>query len=219
MKLDSKNLRLILLGSLCCGIILFFIVLFLGLSFLSSQSRKMVNLKAQSQTDDALLSNLEETKKQVEKYSYFKTVAQEVIPNDKDQAAAILEINQIAAKAGIAISSITFPASSLGLNTALGASSGTASASSSSSKAIISQAQPVTGIPGLYSLQMTIVPLIGNGVPDALTVNYDKMIKFLQGIENNQRTAQITAVSIAPGGNQQGFGFNLTINVFIKPQQ
>lgn len=216
MRFDSKTLRLVLLGGLVGMVVAFFVVLFLGLSFLSSQSRKMVGLKVQSQTDETLLSNLEETKKQVEKYDYFKTAAQDVIPNDKDQAAAVLEINQLAANAGIAIQSITFPASNLGLSvSALGTSSPAASAGASAPA--ISQAVPVAGIPGLYSLQLTITPQTGSGLPPNLQITYPKMLSFIEGIENNRRTAQITAVSVQPDSQSQGFNFSLTINIFIKP--
>ena len=213
IKFNSKTLRLALMGSLALSVIVFLIVMFAGLSFLAAQSRKMVSLKAQSQTDDTLLSNLEEAKKQVEKYSYFKTVAQEVIPNDKDQAAAVLEINNLAAAAGLAIQNITFPASNLGLNVStLGPSPGAATGPAAPP---ISQAVPVSGIPGLYSLQLTVTPQSGTNLPANLQVTYPKMLQFIEGIENSRRTAQITGVDIQTG---QAFNFTLTINVFIKPQ-
>lgn len=210
MKLDNKRLRLILLGSLGFSVLLFLIVMVRGLSVLSSKSQELVSLKVQSQTADAQLSNLEQTKKDVEKYSYFKSVAQTVIPNDKDQAEAILEINQMAKATGISIQSITFPASTLGPST------GTADATSSSSKAI-SQAKPVSGIPGLYSLQLTITPDNSATLPASEQVTYAKMLDFLDRIEKNRHTAQITQVTVQPPTANLSFGFSLVINVFIKP--
>src|SRR5476649_2024804 len=112
---SSKQLRLILLGILGLAVIVFVAVSFLGLSMLKSKSQKMVDLKLQSAAADNQLTSLGLAKKEIKQYGYFKTVAQEVIPNDKNQAAAVLQINQFANSAGFLLQEITFPASSLGL--------------------------------------------------------------------------------------------------------
>lgn len=216
MKLDSKKLRLILFGLLALSLVLFAVIIVLGSSVLSSQSRKMVDLKVKSQTADNQLSNLEQSKKDIEKYSYFKAVAKSVIPNDKDQAVAVLEINQIAQASGISIQSIAFPSSTLGLRTTSVAPTADATSASSTSAAI-SQAKPVTGIPGLYSLELVITPESGKDVPPVKQVTYDKMLDFLSRIENNRHTAQITQVNITPAGDGQSLSFSLIINIFIKP--
>jgi hypothetical protein len=214
MKLDNKMLRWILLGALGLSVILFFAVMIEGLSLLSTKSQQLVDLKVKSETVDAQLSNLVQTKKDVEKYSYFKTVAQTVIPNDKDQAEAVLEINQMASQAGILIQSITFPASNLGTPATGGTTDAT---SSSSTHNAISQAKPVSSIPGLYSLQLTITPDVSTALPPAQQVTYAKMLDFLNRIENNRHTAQITDVSIQPPTANLSLNFNLVINIFIKP--
>jgi hypothetical protein len=214
MKLDSKNLRLIFIGSIALCVISFLAISFLGLSVLANKSTALVNLKAQSQTSNIQLSNLEESKKEIEKYAYFKTVAKTVIPSDKNQAEAVLEIFQIANASGIAIQSITFPASTLGLTTTLAQQDAT---STSSTKSAITQAKPVSGIPGLYSLELTITPQSGTTAAPAQQITYSKMLAFLKGIENNRRTAQITQVDIQPADNNQSLSFTLTVNIFIKP--
>jgi hypothetical protein len=218
MKLTSKNLRLILIGSLVALTVAFFAITIFGLSVLSSKSQSLVNLKAQSQTAYTQLSNLVQSKKDVEKYAYFKTVAQTVIPNDKNQAQAVLEINQMASDSGIAIQSITFPASTLGGNTGSLSSTATAtSAASASTQSALTQAKPVPGTPGLYSLELTITPETGKDVPAAQQVTYAKMLNFLQRIENNRHTAQISQVSISPASDSTTLSFTLVINIFIKP--
>jgi hypothetical protein len=216
MTLNSKNLRAVLLGLLGLSIILFIAIIFLGLSALGTESRHMVELKVQSQTADGQLSNLEQSKKDIEKYSYFKDVAKSVIPNDKDQAEAVLEINQMADAAGLSIQSITFPASTLGALPATSSTTQDATASSSTSAAI-SQAKPVSSIPGLYSLELTITPETGISVPPDKQVSYAKILDFLNRIENNRHTAQITDVNIQPASNNQSLSFALSINIFIKP--
>lgn len=217
MKLDSKKLRLILSTSLIALLVGFFAITFGGLSLLKSKSKEMVGLKLQSETTDSQLSNLEQTKKDIEKYSYFKDVAKTVIPNDKDQAQAVLEINQMANDAGILIQSITFPASSLGLRTSTVTSTTQDATSPSSTSTAISQAKPVTGISGLYSLELIITPESDDSVPVDKQLTYDKMLHFLNSIENNRHTAQITQVTIQPATNKSSLTFSLKINIFIKP--
>lgn len=215
MSIDSKKLRLVFLISLVVSIVAFIAIAVLGLSLLSSKSASMVELKVKSQTAESQLANLEQSKKQVEKYAYFKDVAKTVIPNDKDQARDIVEINRMADEAGISIQSITFPSSSLGQKT----TQQDATASSSASTAI-SQAKPVSGIPGLYSLELTITPEPNSTAPPDKQVTYPKMLDFLRRIENNRHTAQISNVNIIPAAtntSNTGLTFTLTINIFIKP--
>jgi len=211
--MNAKKLRFTLLGMIGLAVVLFFVICVVGLSKLSAQSQKMVAFKLKSQALDYQLISLGQAKKQVEQYSYIKNVAAEVIPNDKDQAQAVLEINQIAQQSGIAIGSISFPASTLGVG---------ADAAKASTSKLISQAQPVPGIKGLYSVQLIIAPLSGSNVPAAQQVTYPKLLDFLNRIEDNQRTAQITQVVVEPLGGTGGSAasaitFSLTINIFIKP--
>lgn len=218
-KLDSKSLRMTLSGLLIFMTLVFFAITFGGISVLKSESKRVVELKLHGQTADTQLSNLERTKKDIEKYSYFKDVAKTVIPSDKDQAEAVLEINKMAGDAGLLIQSITFPASSLGLTTTTSSSTpATQSATTPSSvKGVVSQSKPVTGIPGLYSLELNITPQSGDTVPADKQITYEKMLNFLHRIENNRHTAQITAVTIQPASGKTSLTFALTINIFIKP--
>jgi hypothetical protein len=219
--LDSKNLRLLLLAALALSVVLFIATFVLGSSILSSESQKMVDLKVKSQTAQTQLDNLEKAKKQVDKYSFFKQVAATVIPSDKDQADDIVEINKMADQAGIAIQSITFPPSSLGLGAAGLPVASSSSATNATASKTISQAKPVTGIPGLYSLELDIAPESDTNTPPSKLITYDKMLDFLSRIENNRHTAQISKVEIQPTGasasSNKGFSFSLSINVFIKP--
>lgn len=217
LNLSSKTSHLLLIGSLGLSVVLFVAILVLGLSLLGKKSNSMVDLKIKTQVADAQLTNLEQAKKQVQKYAYFKDVAKTVIPTDKNQAEDILEINRIADEAGISIRSITFPLSSLGLSTGTTPQDATAK---TSAKSVISQAKPVTGISGLYSLELTITPESNNTAPPDKQLSYEKMLDFLNRIENNRHTAQISEVTITPSGNtvfSSGFSFTLKINIFIKP--
>jgi hypothetical protein len=213
--MGSKRLRLILLGCLGFAAVAFIAIAVLGLSMLSSQSQKMVSLKLKSNVLDYQLSSLAGAKKQIQQYSYVKNVATEIIPNDKDQAQAVLDIFQLANQAGFNISNIGFPASTLG---AAGAG-----AASTNPNAVISQAKPVDAVKGLYSIQLTITPQTGNGVPDSQVVTYPKLLSFLDNLELNERTAQITQIVISQPSASSGtepssaIDFSLTLNIFIKP--
>jgi len=217
MKLDSKTLRLILIGGLALLVVGFFATAFLGLSTLGKKSQSLVSLKSESQNADKRLSNLEQAKKEVQKYSYFKAVAKTVIPSEKNQAETVLEIYQMAQQSGIAIQSITFPASTLGQSVGALPPGAKTDATNASAQTALTQAKPVAGIAGLYSLELTITPAAGKDVPAAQQVTFPKMLDFLQRIENNRHTAQITQVGIQPASDSTTLSFTLTINIFIKP--
>ncbi len=76
----------------------------------------------------------------------------------------------------------------------------------------ISQAKPVQGMNGVYSLEANIAP---EG-----SVNYYQFISFLSKLEKNRRTAQVTSIKIDPktsSGNNPQLTFSLTVNLFLKP--
>lgn len=215
MKLSAKQLRFIMIGVLVALGVVFVMIASSGVKSLTKKSQELVDAKLKSKTADAQLASLEVAKKQVQKYSYFNDIAKTVIPSDKDQAAAVLDIFQLANQSGIGIASITFPSSTLG-----GSSSTSAS---SSGTAAISQAKPVSGITGLYSLELTIAPQIGQTISANKVVTYSKFLDFLSRIEKDRRTAQITQVSIQPQNSDVGpsnsLNFSLTINIFMRPSK
>ena len=222
--MSHSRTRLIMLGLLASISVVFFIVAFGGLTLLASKSQKLVELKQQSKTADAQSANLTTSKKQVEQYAYFNEVAKTVLPGDKDQAQAVVDIFNLADQSGLNIASITFPASSLGTKPAPATSSKDSAdnnAATASSESAISQAKAVEGIAGLYSLQLNISPQSGAGVPDSKKVTYPKFLDFLSRIEHNRRTAQITQVNIQPQNTDSGpsefINFTMTINIFMKP--
>lgn len=216
--MSNQRLRIMLLGLLgFTSLILVVLSLFAG-TLLSGKSKKLVDLKLQSKVVDAQLSSLAQSKKEVQQYAYFNDIAKTVLPTDKDQAQAVLDIFQLAASSGISIASISFPASTLGVKSS-GSSAG--NAATAPAQSVISQAKPVEGIQGLYGIELTINPDTGPSIPAGQRVTYGKLLDFLSRIEHNRRTAQITQVNIQPVGAENGgsqfINFTLTINIFIKP--
>jgi len=219
--MTSKRLNMVMSGLLAFCVVAFIAMCSIGLSILGHKSQQVVGLKLQSRVADDRLSSLAQAKIEVEKYSYFKEVAKTVIPGDKDQAQAVLDIFQLASQSGIAIANISFPASNLGVGAALAPATTGASAVSANSKSLLSQAKPVVGIGGLYSVELTITPATGNDVPVASKATYPKLLDFLDRIERNRRTAQISQINVQPIANNGAptdfIGFSLVINIFIKP--
>jgi hypothetical protein len=208
--------------------VMFIAMSVLGLSMLSAKSQKMVDLKSQNKVLDSQLSSLGRARKEVQQYSYFKQVAKSVIPSDKDQAHAVLDIFQLADEAGISLQSVTFPSSNLGssvppTSAADSTSTSGSNAQTAAPQTVISQAKPVTGISGLYSIELTITPATGPQVPANKQVTYPKMLDFLDRLERNRRTSQITQVNVQTltgnVGSNQLINFSLTTNIFIRPSK
>lgn len=215
--MNNKRLRLVYLGliGVCC--LLFVLIFINGLSKLTSKSQQLVDLKLQSKTADAQLASLAQAKKEVAQYSYFKDLAKTVVPTDKDQAQAVLDILQIASASGVTIQDVTFPTSSLGVKS----SESALSQSSSTTKTVVSQAKPVTGISGLYSIELTVTHNVNVDAPISQQTTYSELHDFLTRVEHDRRTAQITNVNIEPllkdNRPTPYINFSLTTNIFMKP--
>lgn len=199
--MDNKKLSLILAGvASLLGIGLFASVFFAN-KLLSTKSVELSKLKAQSQVADELQISLRKNRADITKYADLNKIAKTVVPQDKNQAQTVSEIVKIANDSGITkLTSITFPASTLG---------GTGAAKAQAS---LTQVTPVKGIAGVYLLPITITQDSNNAV------RYAQFITFLQKLENNRRTAQVSSISITPDGkNPNNISFTLIVNEYIKP--
>jgi hypothetical protein len=219
--MTSKRFYYLLIGL----IVLLFVGLVAGTyginTLLTSQSDKLTALKAKSAALAQEQQGLSLAKSDVKKYSSLEQIAQSVVPEDKNQAEAVLEIVNIASQNNIALASITFPASTLGTSTLTPAEdsevSSTSSASNSESSVnsaenSLSQLLPVSGIPGVYELQITIASDTDH------PVQYSSLINFLSALEHNRRTAQISAIDIEPSSaNPDLLTFTINLDEYIKP--
>jgi len=198
--MKAKQLYYLLMG--CC--VLLAVALF-GIGYgankiLGQQASKLSKLRTDSGAANAQQAGLVQDKKDIQKYSELNTIAESIVPQDKDQAQAVRQIVDIATANHIQLSSITFPSSTLG-DTASGAS-----------KPGLTQLTPVTGINGVYNFAITITQAAGDSVP------YNDFLSFLSGLEKNRRTAQVTSISVQPDSKQpNNVSFTLTVSEFIKP--
>ncbi len=201
--MTAKKTFYIMIASLVISVILLGSVVFVGNLKLKSETDDLVDLKATNQTLETQQTNLITAQRNLEKYSDLEEITQDIVPQDKDQARAVREIVTLAEQSGFGLESITFPQSNLG--------SSSSSDKKKSSTDTISQALPVQGIKGVYSLEAVITPK-GN-------IPYSQFLDFLSKLENNRRTAQVTSVRIEPStdGNSEFISFTLNVNLFLKP--
>lgn len=169
-------------------------------SLLTKKAMTLKQLKAEVENQSTLQSELSKNKRQLREYSGLNQIAKTIVPQEKDQAVTIREISRMASESGIPkLSSITFPASTLG------GATGVASANN------ISQLTPVKGLAGVYSLPVTVTLSSTN------SVSYSQFMVFLDKLEQNRRTAQVTSVNITPfASDPSRISFNLVINKYVK---
>lgn len=199
--MKAKQLYFLLVALCCVGVIALLSVGYGANKLLGRQAHKLSDLRADNGAAELQQSSLLEDKKDIAKYSELNTIAESVVPQDKDQAEAVRQIVNIAAASGIPdLSSITFPTSTLGVTT------------SGAPQPNLTQLTPVQGISGVYNLQITVSQAASNTVP------YSSFLSFLTGLEQNRRTAQVTSITAQPDPKQpNNVSFTLVINEFIKP--
>ncbi len=201
--MTSKKLYFILIAVLTLATLGLFGVAYGANGLLQSEAHKLAGAKANSDALNQQQIELAKNKSDIAKYDGLSKIAAAIVPQDKDQAQAIREIVNIAAQSGIhQLSSITFPASTLGAT-----SVGTVRSPSG-----ITQVTPVKGIPGVYDLQLTLTLDNANHVP------YTTLINFLSKLEQNRRTAQVNSVTVQPDTNDPNqVAFTLILDEYIKP--
>lgn len=209
--------------SLKVGIAILF-VLFIGsvvagIYLINQQSTKLTEQQVEAEVLEMQQTALTKAKKDLGSYQELGAIAKSIVPQDKDQAKTAREILTIAEKTGIPITSISFPTSSLGNAAAKKVETPTPAAGASSDAAPqapaappVTQVKPVEGITGLYQLEIII-----QSDPSAPRP-YSNIQSFLQELETNRRTAQVSQFVITPSSNNINLlSFTLTLNVFIKP--
>ena len=198
--MKAKQLYYLLVVTCCVVIGSLFAVAYGANRLLGQQAQKLSRLRADSQAAELQQSSLLKDKRDIAKYSELNTIAESVVPQDKDQAAAVRQIVNIAAASGISnLSSITFPASTLGVTT------------SGAAKPNLTQLIPVPGISGVDNLQITITQSVSD------SVSYSDFLAFLTGLEQNRRTAEVTSITVEPDAKQpNNVSFTLIVNEFHK---
>ncbi len=215
--MSTKKVYFGLIGVLVLLVIGAGAALFLGNAMLQSKSSKLVELKLENRVLEEQQVALKQANKDIEKYAELETITKNIVPQDKDQAKSVREIIQIANESGINIASITFPTSTLGAaqpKPAPAADTGGTETPKPAAPAAppVTQVKPVSGINGVYELEITIQSDANQ------PTTYASLINFLTKLEQNRRTAQVAQINIQPKPDDiQSLTFSIVINVFIKP--
>lgn len=186
-----------------------------GHYLLQKKSQQLTNLKIENKSIESQQAALVQAKKDIEKYSELNNIAKSIVPQDKDQAKTVREIVKLANENSVPIKSVTFQSSTLG-TTATGATpsatNNTSGEGAATPKAAVapSQLKAVTGIQGVYTLEIQVA--------SASPVRYNDLLNFLNALENNRRTAHVTSINLTPNSkNRNLLDFSLTLNAYVKP--
>jgi Tfp pilus assembly protein FimV len=215
--MSSKRLNRLLLATIALLIVALGGGVYAVNGVLGQRADKVTKLKAKSQALDQEQVQLTKAKQEIKQYAGLYKTAQAVVPEDKNQAEVVREIVNVASANNIKLASISFPASTLGSSPAgvtgtQAAPSAVPAPNPNSPASKLSQLQPVKNIPGVYLLQIVVTS------DTSQPVQYDRFISFLQALEHNRRTAQVSTITLQPSvENHNYLSFALTLNGYIKP--
>ncbi|HSX27287.1 MAG TPA: hypothetical protein VLG25_00725 [Patescibacteria group bacterium] len=221
MKLALKKFKgaqglffaLLLVLALMIGLAVYIVTT--GNRILQTKTDQLIALKLDSHTLDEQQKSLVQAKRDIEKYSDLEKIAATIVPQEKDQARTVREIIKIAADNGITISNISFTSSSLGNTTVKSTPTTTqteTTTQATTTKVPTTQVKPVDGINGLYVMEINVQTNLNKPVP------YQNLLNFLQQLEQNRRTSQVTNITVQPDSkDRSSVTFTLTLNVYIKP--
>ncbi len=207
----SKRAFFALLGVLVLVIASIVAITYFGLGLLTKKGDELTKLKAQQLIIKNREAALVGAKQDVKDYTELEKISKAIVPQEKDQARTVREIVAIAQEAGVPLASITFPESTLGTLKSSGSkrSSAAPKATGDQSK---TQLTAVPGTKGLYAMDISVKSDANSPVP------YNRLITFLDKLEQNRRTAHVTNISIQPfKDNRNLVTFTINLNVYIKP--
>ncbi len=181
--------------------------------YLQKGSQDLVQAKLESRVDEERETYYLQSKKDLEKYKDISATLVKVLPKDKDQARAVAELGRIAEESGIEIKQISFPSSTLGDKKAVA----TATTPSTSTTPIaatpsVTQSKPVEGVSGVLGID-TQVQFVST---ETNKLTYSQLLTFLEKLEKNRRTMQISSVNITPKSSDQ-IDAAISVRIFVKP--
>lgn len=178
--------------------------MYFGIKLLDNENTNLSRAKTEASELERVQASLKTAKKDIETYSPIEQIAKSVVPQEKDQARTIREIVKLAEENNIAISSINFPSSNLGSKSAPG------NQSTNKQQGSLTQTQKVPGINNVERLEVTV------SSDSSKPARYRDFIAFLESLEQNRRTSQVSSINIQPQANGTLVTFSLVINVYIK---
>lgn len=211
-------------SALLISFVAFIGIVYYGRAHLSDKSLEVVELKLRNIELLEQQTAYRSARANVEKYAYVQEIMDSALPKEKDQAKTARQIFLLAEQSGITLSAIQYPASTLSATPAAPIAKqqdGSDSVQQDSAKPTepqktISQAEPVTGLAGVYSIKAVVTPITDDTNP----VTYEELIDYLSRLESDRRALQVTDIQVSPQAKSTGsptISFTLTIKIFIKP--
>ena len=163
---------------------------------LQEKSVKISELKADQAIIEQQVNIYEDARQKIEELSFIEDLANQVLPESKEQAELISEIRTFAELSNMPIQSIDFNSGNsltLDLDT--------------------SQTTPADGIAGVLVLPTNVTFQVSERGP-----LYSDLIEFLERIENNRRKMQITDITLSPNPENPNLlsAVNVSIDVFVS---
>jgi hypothetical protein len=212
--MNSKRLYFIFLGTICLLVIGLIAGAYGTNSLLTGKANTLLGLKAKSTALDKQQQSLIKAKRDIASYADLEKITKSVVPQEKNQAAAVREIVNIAANRKITLTSFSFPGSTLGNGVVVpgGAATATPSGGAGSKSGTLSQLTPVKNIPGVYQFIITVQN------DSTHEISYDQFVSFLSDLEHNRHTAQVSTISLTPDTrDRNSIQFNLSLVEYVKP--
>lgn len=221
--MTAKKTFYLMVGLLGLMVIGTFVGIYFGNKYMKNSASILVNTKLDNIASDDEEQTYLQSRKNLEKYKSLSETIAKVLPKSKDQAQAVKELYRIGDETGIVIDKIQFPTSTLGQKTATAVPAATPATTANSTPTptpstapvapSITQAKPVTGMPGVLGIdvQIGLQPAYGK------SISYANMIRFLQKVENNRRSMQIKQINVHADPINGGVTFDTTLTIFVKP--
>lgn len=225
--MSSKKAYYTMVGGTVLAFVLLGATVVLGNMWLHKRSDQLRSVKLDTRLLDEQQVSLVQANKDITKYSDLENIANSIVPQDKDQAKTVREIIKLAQESNIPITSISFPTSNLGAavqapttttptdSSSNSKSSGNAEGSSATPAVKappVTQVKAADGISGVYQMEINVQS--DSSVP----VPYADLLRFLEQLEQNRRTAQVSNITVTPSTKDPSLvTFTLIVNVYIKP--
>lgn len=212
--MSAKKFYYVMVGFLILSLGFTGVVVVSGSSLLQKKSGELLSAKLDNRLLDEQQKAIKTANKNIDQYSQLDSLSKAIVPQDKDQAKTVREIVLLADESGVKIANIGFPSSNLG-QTAPKPSTTDNSATPATpvpAAPTVSQVKPVSGITGVYVMEINVQS------DTSAPISYSQLITFLQKLETNRRTAQVSNITINPDVHDRNkITFNLVLNVYIKP--
>lgn len=153
------------------------------------KSQKIQEFKANDQANDQLISYYKVLQNTLNSNKDLDGMIQKILPSDKDQAGALIDLDRISKNTGVVVKQMNFnPGTNKG-----------------SGKTLTSP----SGIPGVSTISVSL---------NSASTPYQNLLYFLSTIETTQRRMQVTSLNITPNNTNPDLldRIDMTVDIYLK---